>query len=281
MEAGTANAAAFSAKKRTPAKKQTLVVKRADVADPKSAVDPDEKERMAVAKRRLDELFVDDSSVAVPGPPKDPRPAPKRRTETAAGGSAAGAVEANLDVAAATGAVLYRQALEGLEPTAGSVMKELFADVEFEGTAPTLVPRLFVADVAGIALSTGELHTSINPALATTDSLLLLVKGVMADEQNVFPGAPGKYTVVSLDGSDVTDDQREALMKAYGLRSRWLDVYGRLKVVRKALHTAREVLNTCTYTLDYLQGEYEGFQGTEGGGVIALLHNPEMRFGRF
>ena len=158
-------------------------------------------------------------------------------------------------------------------------MKELLADVEFEGTAPTLVPRLFVADVAGIALSTGELHTSINPALATTDSLLLLVKGVMADEQNVFPGAPGKYTVVSLDGSDVTDDQREALMKAYGLRSRWLDVYGRLKVVRKALHSAREVLNTCTYTLDYLQGEYEGFQGTEGGGVIALLHNPEMRFG--
>ena len=84
MEAGTASAAAFSAKKRTPAKKQTLVVKRADVADPKSAVDPDgesgtaaatgavvthEKERMAVAKRRLDELFVDDSSVAVPGPP--------------------------------------------------------------------------------------------------------------------------------------------------------------------------------------------------------------------
>ena len=160
-------------------------------------------------------------------------------------------------------------------------MKELFADVEFEGTAPTLVPRLFVADVAGIALSTGELHTSINPALATTDSLLLLVKGVMSDEQDVFPGAPGKYTVVSLDGSDVTDDQREALMKAYGLRSRWLDVYGRLKVVRKALHTAREVLNTCTYTLDYLQGEYELLQGTEGGGVIALLHNPEMRFGRF
>ena len=83
MEAGTASAAAFSAKKRTPAKKQTLVVKRADVADPKSAVDPDgesgtaaatgavvthEKERRAVAKRRLDELFVDDSSVAVPGP---------------------------------------------------------------------------------------------------------------------------------------------------------------------------------------------------------------------
>ena len=243
-----------------------------------------EKERTTVAKRRLDEYFVDDSSVAVSGPPKDPRPALKRRAESASGvgGSttnAAGAAEVNLDVAAATGAALYRQALEGLEPTAGSVMKDLLGDVEFEGITPSLVPGLFVADVAGIALSTEELHTSINPVLASTDSLTLRVKEAMVDEQVVFPGGPGKYTVVSLDGSDVTADQRDALMKAYGFKSRWLDVYARLKVVRKALHSAREVLNTCTYTLDYLQGEYELLQGTGGGGVIALLHNPEMRFG--
>ena len=46
---------------------------------------------------------------------------------------------------------------------------------------------------------------------------------------------------------------------------------------RKALASARESLNTSSYTLEYLQGEYEVLQSAGSGGLIAVL--PKLRFG--
>ena len=58
-----------------------------------------------------------------------------------------------------------------------------------------------------------------------------------------------------------------------GLKGRWLDVYARLRYARKAsgLASARESLNTSSYTLEYLQGEYEVLQSAGSGGLITVL----------
>ena len=45
---------------------------------------------------------------------------------------------------------------------------------------------------------------------------------------------------------------------------RWIDLYSRLRVARKALADARAVINVCTFTIEYLKGVYgtDLMQGT-------------------
>ena len=92
-----------------------------------------------------------------------------------------------------------------------------------------------------------------------------------------FPGSLGKQTLVSVDGTDVTDAQRARLEEVYGLKGRWVDVYASIKTARKALDDALGVLTTCTYSLDYMQGQYAMMQGAAG--VVAVLPTSELRFG--
>ena len=299
MEAGTANAAAFSAKKRTPAKKQTLVVKRADVADPKSAVDPDEKERVAVAKRRLDEFFVDDSSVAVPGPtdrrqrlsvvvpsrvaaegPFDPRPAAvvvKPAAEappvSAEGQDYAAALLEMLDSDDEDKVVDAGGACAAAGPVAVS----------------SVVPAVFSLDVKELIGEGEETLTFVVDALKRVEGLQASVDSAMAWENQLFPGDLTDHTLVTRDGSAPTLAQLFQLRRAYHLKGSWLTVHARLYCTWKMLSEAQATLKGCNTKIDFLSRVYNkelvvtGKEDCNGhGDEVAVVQEPgSLKFANF
>ena len=318
MEAGTASAAAFSAKKRTPAKKQTLVVKRADVADPKSgpsAVDPDgesgtaaatgavvthEKERMAVAKRRLDELFVDDSSVAVPGPPD-------RRKRLVVAVPSRAAAEGPSDPRPA--AVVVKPASEYPAPLsaegqdyAAALLEMLDSDDEDKvvdaGDAcaaagpvavSSVVPAVFSLDVKELIGEGKETLTFVVDAVKRVQGLQASLDSAMAWESQLFPGLLTDHTLVTRDGSAPTLAQLFQLRRAYHLKGSWLTVHARLYCTWKMLSEAQATLKGCNTTIDFLSRVYNkelvvtGKEDCNGhGDEVAVVQEPgSLKFANF
>jgi hypothetical protein len=267
MEAGTASAVAFPAKKRTPAKKQTLVVKR---SREEYSSDDTEASR-PLCSRRLGPAPVDPRLAQTTSPTV-------KRADVAVedGASFADAVVASVSAAGASVDTAVPDPKSGPLENYGNLVQELLDD-GVTSIPSSFVPAQFCVDVGAIVREVHELHTAVEPFVARFDVLSGLVAEAISAEQEAFPGTPGKYTLVSLEESDVTDDQRASFARAYGFKGRWLDVYGRLRYARKAVASARESLNTSAYTLDYMQGEYEDFQSAGSGGLIAVL--PKLRFG--
>ena len=317
MEAGTASAAAFSAKKRTPAKKQTLVVKRADVADPKSgpsAVDPDgesgtaaatgavvthEKERMAVAKRRLDELFVDDSSVAVPGPPD-------RRKRLVVAVPSRAAAEGPSDPRPA--AVVVKPAAEAPpvsaegQDYAAALLEMLDSDDEDKvvdaGDAcaaagpvavSSVVPAVFSLDVKELIGEGKETLTFVVDAVKRVQGLQASLDSAMAWENQLFPGDLTDHTLVTRDGSAPTLAQLFQLRRAYHLKGSWLTLHARLYSTWKMLSEAQATLKGCNTTIDFLSRVYNkelvvtGKEDCNGhGDEVAVVQEPgSLKFANF
>jgi hypothetical protein len=318
MEAGTASAAAFSAKKRTPAKKQTLVVKRADVADPKSgpsAVDSDgesgtavatgavvthEKERMAVAKRRLDELFVDDSSVAVPGPPD-------RRKRLSVVVPSRVAAEGPSDPRPA--AVVVKPASEYPAPLsaegqdyAAALLEMLDSDDEDKvvdaGDAcaaavpvavSSVVPAVFSRDVKELLEEGKETLTFVVDAVKRVQGLQASLDSAMAWENQLFPGDLTDHTLVTRDGSAPTLAQLFQLRRAYHLKGSWLTLHARLYCTWKMLSEAQATLKGCNTKIDFLSRVYNkelvvtGKEDCNGhGDEVAVVQEPgSLKFANF